>query len=137
MILDFDGSVLPVAEGERRIPLGSWQEAIRFGCTRRAFSALEAHLEGVLPVDCGLCVHGQRRFPPRHADPLHRLCRRLPPASLDVVVFDNHPDNMRYPFGIHCGSWVSHAALQPSVRRVHVIGITSGTSALPTRGRTA
>ena len=33
---------------------------------------------------------------------------------------------MRYPFGIHCGSWVSHAALQPSVRRVHVIGITSG-----------
>lgn len=48
VILDFDGSVLPVAEGERRIPLGSWQEAIRFGCTRRAFSALEAHLEGVL-----------------------------------------------------------------------------------------
>lgn len=42
VILDFDGSVLPVAEGERRIPLGSWQEAIRFGCTRRAFSALEA-----------------------------------------------------------------------------------------------
>ena len=41
VILDFDGSVLPVAEGERRIPLGSWQEAIRFGCTRRAFSALE------------------------------------------------------------------------------------------------
>ena len=31
VILDFDGSVLPVAEGERRIPLGSWQEAIRFG----------------------------------------------------------------------------------------------------------
>lgn len=37
---------------------------------------------------------------------------------------------MRYPFGIHCGSWVSHAACW----RVHVIGITSGTSALPTRG---
>ena len=36
VILDFDGSVLPVAEGERRNPLGSWQEAIRFGCTRRA-----------------------------------------------------------------------------------------------------
>lgn len=69
VILDFDGSVLPVAEGERRIPLGSWQEAIRFGCTRRAFSALEAHLEGVLPVGLRLCVHGQRRLPPRHADP--------------------------------------------------------------------
>ena len=58
VILDFDGSVLPVAEGERRIPLGSWQEAIRFGCTRRAFSALEAHLEGVLPVDCGCAFMG-------------------------------------------------------------------------------
>ena len=126
MILDFDGSVLPVAEGERRIPLGSWQEAIRFGCTRRAFSALEAHLEGVLPVDCGCAFMGSGDFHHVTLIPLRRLCRRLPPASLDVVVFDNHPDNMRYPFGIHCGSWVSHAALLPSVRRVHVIGITSG-----------
>ena len=122
VILDFDGSVLPVAEGERRIPLGSWQEAIRFGCTRRAFSALEA----VLPVDCGCAFMGSGDFHHVTLIPLRRLCRRLPPASLDVVVFDNHPDNMRYPFGIHCGSWVSHAALQPSVRRVHVIGITSG-----------
>ena len=126
VILDFDGSVLPVAEGERRIPLGPWQEAIRFGCTRRAFSALEAHLEGVLPVDCGCAFMGSGDFHHVTLIPLHRLCRRLPPASLDVVVFDNHPDNMRYPFGIHCGSWVSHAALLPSVRRVHVIGITSG-----------
>ena len=126
VILDFDGSVLPVAEGERRIPLGSWQEAIRFGCTRRAFSALEAHLEGVLPVDCGCAFMGSGDFHHVTLIPLRRLCRRLPPASLDVVVFDNHPDNMRYPFGIHCGSWVSHAALLPSVRRVHVIGITSG-----------
>ena len=62
VILDFDGSVLPVAEGERRIPLGSWQEAIRFGCTRRAFSALEAHLEGVLPVDCGCAFMGSGDF---------------------------------------------------------------------------
>ena len=126
VILDFDGSVLPVAEGERRIPLGSWQEAIRFGCTRRAFSALEAHLEGVLPVDCGCAFMGSGDFHHVTLIPLRRLCRRLPPASLDVVVFDNHPDNMRYPLGIHCGSWVSHAALLPSVRRVHVIGITSG-----------
>lgn len=126
VILDFDGSVLPVAADERRIPLASWQEAIRFGCTRRAFSALEAHLEGVLPVDCGCAFMGSGDFHHVTLILLRRLCRRLPPASLDVVVFDNHPDNMRYPFGIHCGSWVSHAALLPCVRRVHVIGITSG-----------
>lgn len=126
VILDFDGSVLPVAAEERRIPLASWQEAIRFGCTRRAFSALEAHLEGVLPVDCGCAFMGSGDFHHVTLILLRRLCRRLTPASLDVVVFDNHPDNMRYPFGIHCGSWVSHAALLPCVRRVHVIGITSG-----------
>lgn len=69
VILDFDGSVLPVAEGERRIPLGSWQEAIRFG-----LHAPGVQCAGSPPgrrVACGLrlCVHGQRRFPPRHADP--------------------------------------------------------------------
>lgn len=80
VILDFDGSVLPVAEGERRIPLGSWQEAIRFGCTRRAFSALEAHLEGVLPVDCGCAFMGSGDFHHVTLIPLRRLCRRLPPC---------------------------------------------------------
>ena len=77
VILDFDGSVLPVAEGELRIPLGSWQEAIRFGCTRRAFSALEAHLEGVLPVDCGCAFMGSGDFHHVTLIPLRRLCRRL------------------------------------------------------------
>ena len=45
---------------------------------------------------------------------------------IHVVVFDNHPDNMRYPFGIHCGSWVSHVSRLPFVTCVHVLGITSG-----------
>ena len=126
VILDFDGSVLPVAAEERRIPLASWQEAVRFGCTRRTFAALEAHLEGVLPEGYGCAFMGSGDFHHVTLILLRRLCRRLPPASLDVVVFDNHPDNMRYPFGIHCGSWVSHAALLPCVRRIHVIGITSG-----------
>ena len=136
VILDFDGSVLPVAEGERRIPLGPWQEAIRFGCTRRAFSALEAHLEGVLPVDCGCAFMGSGDFHHVTLIPLRRLCRRLPPASLDVVVFDNHPDNMRYPFGIHCGG-----CRTPPCCRASGASMSSasprGTSALPTRGRTA
>lgn len=126
VILDFDGSVLPVAAEECRIPLASWQEAVRFGCSHRTFAALEAHLESVLPEGCGCAFMGSGDFHHVTLILLRRLCRRLPPASLDVVVFDNHPDNMRYPFGIHCGSWVSHAALLPCVRRVLVIGITSG-----------
>lgn len=46
-------------------------------------------------------------------------------TKIQVVVFDNHPDNMRYPFGIHCGSWVWHVSRLPFVARVHVAGITS------------
>src|SRR5207244_2712572 len=46
-------------------------------------------------------------------------------TRIQVVVFDNHPDNMRYPFGIHCGSWVWHVGRLPFVERVHVAGINS------------
>ncbi|MGO4777376.1 arginase family protein, partial [Lysobacter sp. 2RAB21] len=46
-------------------------------------------------------------------------------ARMQVVVFDNHPDNMRFPFAVHCGSWVSRVAALPQVARVHVVGITS------------
>ncbi|HEV7572060.1 MAG TPA: arginase family protein [Thermoanaerobaculia bacterium] len=50
---------------------------------------------------------------------------RVLQSPIQVVVFDNHPDNMRYPFGIHCGSWVSHVSRLPFVTCVHVLGITS------------
>ena len=32
---------------------------------------------------------------------------------------------MRFPFGIHCGSWVRRVALLPYVSHVHVVGVTS------------
>jgi hypothetical protein len=32
---------------------------------------------------------------------------------------------MRFPFGIHCGSWVRRVAALPCVSHVHVLGITS------------
>jgi arginase family enzyme len=54
---------------------------------------------------------------------IERLRARGTPVQ--VVVFDNHPDNMRYPFGIHCGSWVSHVSRLSFVTRIHVLGITS------------
>ena len=45
--------------------------------------------------------------------------------DFDVVVFDNHPDNMRFPFGTHCGSWVAWVAGLARVSHVHVVGVTS------------
>jgi hypothetical protein len=53
------------------------------------------------------------------------IARRDPQRMIQVVVLDNHPDNMRFAFGIHCGSWVRRVAALPWVSHVHVLGITS------------
>jgi hypothetical protein len=127
VILDFDASVLPLDADEIRIPLSGWQESIRFGCTRRRYAALEAHLEKALPPAYGCVFTGSGDYHHLSLSLLRILARRrnFAPASLDLAVCDNHPDNMRYPFGLHCGSWVRHAAELDCVRHIHVIGITS------------
>jgi len=122
LILDFDGSVHALP-GAASIGLGEWQEAIRFGCSRSTLDALEAAVLEPLRGTPAPVFTGSGDF--HHVTYL--LVRRL--GQLDtpvqVVVFDNHPDNMRYPFGIHCGSWVRHVSRLPFVKRVHVLGIHS------------
>jgi len=126
LILDFDSSVLALGADETRISLGQWQEAIRFGCSWPDFARLENHLNLVLPDDYGCVFTGSGDF---HHLSLFLLRRVLRSADItrpiDLIVCDNHPDNMRYPFGLHCGSWVSHAAALEGVRHVHVLGICS------------
>ena len=121
LILDFDGSVLPLADDEIRIPLHDEQETMRFGCTRKQFRDFETRL--ALPDSHGCAFLGSGDY--HHLSLL--LLKRLAATheKLSVIVCDNHPDNMRYPFGIHCGSWVSHASRLPFVSHVYVIGITS------------
>lgn len=128
LILDFDGSVLPVSEDECRLSLGEWQEAIRFGCTFAACARLESHLHGKLPEAYGCAFTGSGDYHHLSLLLLRGLARRRGPAAppLTLVVCDNHPDNMRYPFGLHCGSWVRHAAALAAVAHIHVLGITSG-----------
>ncbi|MDR3073747.1 MAG: hypothetical protein LBV01_03340 [Deltaproteobacteria bacterium] len=127
LILDFDASVLPLGAGESRIPLDGWQEKIRFGCGLRAYAGLETHLDRLLPPAYGCVFTGSGDYHHLSLFLLKRLARDggLGPASLDLAVCDNHPDNMRYPFGLHCGSWVRHAAGLACVRQIHVVGITS------------
>jgi len=127
VILDFDASVPPLSVDEVRIPVNDWQEAIRFGCTLRTYAALASHLDGLIPPEHGCVFTGSGDYHHLSLYLLRRLARRkaLAPGSLDVVVCDNHPDNMRYPFGLHCGSWVRHAAALACIRHIHVIGITS------------
>lgn len=120
LILDIDGSLS--AQPAIRIDLGKWQEAIRFGCTWPTWHCFQRDLERQLPAEFGTVCIGSGDF--HHIS--HLLLQQLHPAEpVDVVVLDNHPDNMRFPFGIHCGSWVMHAAKLPQVRCIHVLGITS------------
>jgi hypothetical protein len=132
LILDFDASVLPLDDKETRIALNDWQESIRFGCSWRDFSRLEDHLRTVLPEQYACVFTGSGDFHHLALFLLRETARRFPEReSFDLVVCDNHPDNMRYPFGLHCGSWVSHAAAMPCVRHVHVLGICSPDITLP------
>ena len=121
LVLDFDGSV-GGPPGAAVLPLADWQQRIRFGCTLRSMAALRHALASVLPSDPGPVFTGSGDFHHVSLLLIERLADRGP---LDVVVLDNHPDNMRYPWGIHCGSWVSHVAALPFVRHVQVMGIGS------------
>jgi hypothetical protein len=122
IVLDFDRSVgaLP---GAHVIDLASWQEAIRFGCSLRRLHAVAAAIDSALPAEHGTVFLGSGDY--HHLSwPLIERCAAH--GRFDVIVFDNHPDNMRFPFGVHCGSWVRKVALLPFVEHVHVLGISSG-----------
>lgn len=123
LVLDLDASTgaLP---GARRVPLAHWQEAVRFGCRRRTLWRFVAELLPELERRHGTVLLGSGDF--HHLSwPLVQLAAGRSARPLQVVVLDNHPDNMRYPFGVHCGSWVRHAAALAQVARVHVVGICS------------
>jgi arginase family enzyme len=121
LVLDFDRSVgaLP---GATVIDLGDWQEAIRFGCSRRRMREVCAHLAPRLPEHFGTVFLGSGDYHHLSWPLIERLAAHGP---FEVVVFDNHPDNMRFPFGVHCGSWVRRVAALPFVAHVHVVGISS------------
>ncbi|MFC5435685.1 hypothetical protein ACFPME_03900 [Rhodanobacter umsongensis] len=121
VVLDIDHSVgaLP---GRLVLPLEHWQESIRFGCSLATMRRFGTMLDELLPAEYGTVFTGSGDF--HHLS--WPLIARLPVATpFQVVVLDNHPDNMRFPFGVHCGSWVRKVALLPQVSHVHVLGITS------------
>ena len=122
LILDFDGSVQDLP-GARAIALGHHQETIRFGCRQSQLRQLGAELAPALEDRPPVVFLGSGDY--HHVSLLLIERLRAIKTPIQVVVFDNHPDNMRYPFGIHCGSWVWHVSRLPFVARVHVVGITS------------
>lgn len=122
-ILDLDGSVgmLPDAV---RIDLRHWHDQLRFACSNAQLRAFGDVLRNLLPMPGGPVFFGSGDF--HHLSlPLIEAAAARQAAPVRVVVLDNHPDNMRFPFGVHCGSWVSRVAALPTVARVDVAGITS------------
>ncbi len=122
LVLDFDDSVKPLA-GADIVALRDRQESIRFGCRKRTLQDLGRDLSPALGSRPPVVFLGSGDY--HHVSYLLIERLRALDTPIQVVVFDNHPDNMRYPFGIHCGSWVWHASRLPFVTRVHVAGITS------------
>jgi hypothetical protein len=121
IVLDLDGSVgeLP---GRLVVPLREHEEGVRFGCSLGRLRRLGLTLDATLPREHGTVFLGSGDF--HHIT--WPLVARVPGKhAFQVVVLDNHPDNMRFPFGVHCGSWVRRVAMMPRVTHVHVIGITS------------
>lgn len=126
IILNFDNSVGHIDQS-LTVDLVNYQEQIRFGCSKKAYQQLSQHLTTQLPNDnLGTVLMGSGDYHHISLYLIERLARNYNAQNpIQVVVFDNHPDNMRFPFGIHCGSWISHVAKLPFVDHVHVIGITS------------
>jgi len=121
VVLDLDGSVgrLP---GSVVLNLRAWHERVRFACSMSTYREFAQALRRMLPDSRGTIFLGSGDF---HHVSYELIAQQPTERAFDVVVLDNHPDNMRFPFGIHCGSWVRKVAALPFVRHVHVIGITS------------
>ncbi|NID17175.1 arginase family protein [Luteibacter yeojuensis] len=121
VVLDIDRSVGRLA-GAHVLPLGEWQEALRFGCAVRTLRRFGRLLDGLLPDERATVMLGSGDFHHLSWPLIARVSER---KLFQVVVLDNHPDNMRFPFGVHCGSWVRRVAALPQVSHVHVVGIGS------------
>ncbi len=121
LILDLDASVgtLP---GEMRVDLRDWHDRLRFACSLRQLQMFIQQLSTCMPAAHDTVLFGSGDF---HHLSLPLIASTKATQPIRVVVFDNHPDNMRFPFGVHCGSWVSRVAALPHVGRVDVVGITS------------
>lgn len=119
LILDFDGSVT-LPRGIDRVDLRAYEEKFRYFARLSDMARMED------TIKTGLQTHrifflGSGDF--HHISYL--IIKNMPLEKLQVVVFDNHPDNMFFPAGIHCGSWVYHASRLPNVVNISVLGIAS------------
>jgi arginase family enzyme len=119
LVLDFDGSV-SLPKEIPRLDLRDYEEMVRYYLSFGDMTSLGGSIKEA--------VERHRVFFLGNGDFHHvsyLLIEHMPYEGLHVVVFDNHPDNMFFPAGIHCGSWVYHASKLPNVSNISVFGIAS------------
>lgn len=121
VVLDLDGSVGAIP-GACVLPLASWQERLRFACTRGTLRSFAREIAPRIPAGSGTVLLGSGDFHHLSWPLIERVCSHAP---FQVVILDNHPDHMRFPIGVHCGSWVQRVARLERVSHVHVVGVTS------------
>lgn len=128
VVLDTDDAVGPLPQEIRLALNHDWRETVRFGCRESVLRARMRILESRMPTPAehGTVFMGSGDFHHLSWPLIQRCVAHDRYVGLRVVVLDNHPDNMRFPWGVHCGSWVHRVARLPEVAHVHVIGITSG-----------
>lgn len=125
VILNFDQSVGEI-NNAKKIDVTKWQDTIRFGCSEKKFRQFRDILQHTLTENYSTVLMGSGDYHHISLLLIERLAQQYSADNpIEVVIFDNHPDNMRYLFGIHCGSWVSYVTRLPFVSHVHVLGITS------------
>ncbi|MGB8635720.1 MAG: hypothetical protein WCD36_10605 [Rhodanobacteraceae bacterium] len=122
VVLDLDGSATGIDDA-LVLPLRESEQALRFACSMRRLDQFSTRLQALLPDVHGTVLTGSGDFHHLSLPLIQRAAARH--GSLMVVVLDNHPDNMRFPFAVHCGSWVRRVSALPGVEHVHVVGITS------------
>lgn len=123
VILDFDHCVGKI-EGALSVDLSAWRNRLYYASRWHFFDRIAKVIDRTLPCVPGPVFLGCSGYHHISHALVARMCHSLG-RRLTVVVIDPHPDNMRYPFGIHCNSWISHTAALSFVAHVHVIGITS------------
>lgn len=121
VILNFDGSVsFPPETGVDRLDLRVHEERFRYYARFADLKDLQKAILNTIGAH-NVFFLGNGDF--HHLSWL--LIKSRPEKNLQVVVFDNHPDNMFFPRAVHCGSWVYHASKLPNVAGVSVLGVAS------------
>ncbi len=84
------------------LALPQWHDPLRFACSTATLHRFAAEVLAPLPAQLGTVMLGSGDFHHLSLPLLRRMRTQVP---FQLVVLDNHPDNMRFPFGMHCGSW--------------------------------